>query len=125
MCAEEKKYILRALQYCQDDASSRKGWWYVSLSLRLSLADVVHTRTSLANDRYIDKHGQPRGPYSTEQMKLWHDAGHFSNEMMVRNGDNGVFTDLGSLGADAFQRDAEGAFKDALRSIERVLEKYD
>jgi hypothetical protein len=29
VCSEEKKFILRALQYCQDDASSRKGWWYV------------------------------------------------------------------------------------------------
>ena len=29
VCNEEKKFILRALQYCQDDASSRKGWWYV------------------------------------------------------------------------------------------------
>ena len=28
VCSEEKKFILRALQYCQDDASSRKGWWY-------------------------------------------------------------------------------------------------
>eukprot|EP00940_MAST-03C_sp_MAST-3C-sp2_P003408 g3408.t1 len=78
-CQEEKKYILRALQYCQDDASTKKGWWY------------------------IDKHGQPRGPYSMEQMKLWNDAGHFSKEMMVRNGDNGVFTDLGSLGPKAFE----------------------
>ena len=57
-------------------------------------------------------------------MKLWHDAGHFSNEMMVRNGDNGVFTSLGSLGAGAFVYDAESAFKDALKSIERVLDKY-
>ena len=44
--------------------------------------------------------------------------------MMVRNGDNGVFTSLGSLGAGAFVYDAESAFKDALKSIERVLDKY-
>ena len=101
VCREEKKYILRALQYCQDDASTKKGWWY------------------------IDKHGQPRGPYSTEQMKLWNDAGHFSKDMMVRNGDNGVFSDLGSLGTKAFEYDAEAAFKEALSAIERVLDKYE
>ena len=28
VCSEEKKFILRALQYCQDDASRRKGGWY-------------------------------------------------------------------------------------------------
>ena len=67
LCAEEKKYILRALQYCQDDASSNKGWWY------------------------IDKYGQPRGAYSTAQMKVWHDDGHFSNEMMVRKTPARVF----------------------------------
>ena len=88
-----------------------------------SIQHVTHI-AFLRDNRYIDKHGQPRGPYSTEQMKLWHDAGHFSNEMMVRNGDNGVFTSLGSLGAGAFVYDAESAFKDALKSIERVLDKY-
>jgi hypothetical protein len=102
LCADEKKFILRALQYCQDDATpaAKKGWYY------------------------IDASGNTQGPFPTDMMKKWHAADHFHDDLMVRNGDNGVFTDLASLGANPFDYNPEQSFKDALTSIEKVLASY-
>ena len=86
----------------QDDATpaSRKGWYY------------------------IDSSGRNQGPYPSDMMRRWFEAGHFHADLMVRNGDNGVYSDIESLGSNAFLPDAASAMHDALNSIQKVLTLY-
>ena len=44
---------------------------------------------------YIDQSGTTQGPFQSEQMIGWSQAGFFPNEIMVRNGQNGDFAEMG------------------------------
>ena len=53
---------------------------------------------------YIDVTGRTWGPYQTNMMQQWHNLGYFHDELMLCNGDDGIFTDLRSLGPEPFKR---------------------
>ena len=103
ICTNDQKFLQRALQYCQNESTdpSKQGWYY------------------------IDAKGNVRGPYSPAKMRKWFCGGHFPGDLMVRWGDNGIYTDIASLGANAFLVDERNAFQDALESVERLLVALD
>ena len=103
ICTNDQKFLQRALQYCQNESTdpSKRGWYY------------------------IDTKGNVRGPYTPAKMRKWFCGGHFPSDLMVRWGDNGIYTDIASLGANAFLIDERNAFADALESVERLLVALD
>ena len=107
-CAKDEKFLLRALQYCQNDATpeNKRGWYYIDKKAQIQPSP-------------------PReGGFSSTQMRAWFEAGYFEPTLPVRYGDNGIFVNVSALGDRAFLDDEAQAFKDALNSIDRVLKLY-
>ena len=46
---------------------------------------------------YVDQSGVIQGPFQSEQMSGWGQAGFFPNDTMVRNGEDGEFVEMGMV----------------------------
>jgi len=46
---------------------------------------------------YVDQSRVVQGPFQSEQMNGWGQAGFFPNDTMVRNGEDGVFVEMGMV----------------------------
>ena len=99
LATDGQKYILRALQHCQNESTppDRRGWYYKDDS------EVL------------------QGPFEGEVMRGWYDAGHLHGTLHVRCGDRGVFIQLSDLGADAFLAKPDDDFRRVYYSIDEVL----
>lgn len=107
-CAQDEKFLLRALQYCQNDstAPNKRGWYYID------------------KEGKIQPQATQEGGFSSAQMRAWFEAGYLAPDLPVRHGDNGIYVNVSALGDKAFIDDEGQAFKDALNSIDRVLKLY-
>ena len=99
LATDGQKYILRALQHCQNESTppDRRGWYYK------------------------DDKDSLQGPFEGEVMRGWYDSGHLHGTLQVRCGDRGVFIQLSDLGADAFVAKPDEDFRRVYYSIDEVL----